>query len=39
MKRSKIRNRRKDSRMFANTADRVRTVNLSSSPMRGGIRL
>lgn len=39
MKRSKIRNRRKDSRMFANTADRVRTVNLNSSPMRGGIRL
>lgn len=39
MKRIKIRNKRKDSRVFANTAERVRSVNLSSSPMRGGIRL
>lgn len=39
MKRSKVRNKRKDSRIFANTAERVRSVNVSSSPMRGGIRL
>lgn len=39
MKRSKIRNKRKDSRVFANTAERVRSVNLNTLPMRGGIRL
>lgn len=38
MKRRKIRNRRKDKRMFNQTANKTKKVNLSPRIMRGGIR-
>jgi len=38
-KRRKIRNRRKDRRVFGQTAAGTRKENYSGAPMRGGIRL
>lgn len=38
MKRKKMRNRRKDKRVFNTTANKTKRVNLSPRIMRGGIR-
>lgn len=39
MKRSKIRRRGKDKRMFNQTANKTKKINISPRIMRGGIRL
>lgn len=36
--RSRVRNKRKDRRVFSRTADKIKSVNLAR-PMRGGIRM
>lgn len=32
-------NKRLDKKVFRNTASKIKTMNLSKNPMRGGIRL
>jgi len=39
MKRSKIRNKRRDRRRFSKTASRTHKKNLRATPMRGGFRI
>ena len=39
MKGRLMRNRRKDKKIFARTANRTRAINLYGTTMRGGIRL
>ena len=39
MKGRVVKNRKKDRKMFARTADRTRAINLYGTTMRGGIRL
>jgi len=38
-KRSAIRNKSQDRKVFSRSADRVHPKNLQGNPMRGGIRL
>jgi len=39
MKRSRIKNKRRDKRRFSKTATRTHKKNLRATPMRGGFRI